>query len=145
MVNEIRILLLKIKQPLTFIYRKAQNQQVQGKYFSVNINYVKTFSLRATDADVGANAAIRYAIIGGNTQMQFSIDSLSGDVSLVKPLDYEQVRSYRLVIRAQGLFDNSYNMLLLVLNKVLRYRITGTPFFSYSISVAISVSNTILL
>lgn len=57
---------------------------------------------RATDADVGANAAIRYAIIGGNTQMQFSIDSLSGDVSLVKPLDYEQLRSYRLVIRAQG-------------------------------------------
>ncbi|KAH9644921.1 hypothetical protein HF086_014409 [Spodoptera exigua] len=58
--------------------------------------------IKATDADVGANAAIRYAIIGGNTQMQFSIDSLSGDVSLVKPLDYEQVRSYRLVIRAQA-------------------------------------------
>ncbi|KAJ8731807.1 hypothetical protein PYW08_014537 [Mythimna loreyi] len=57
--------------------------------------------IKATDADVGSNAAIRYAIIGGNTQMQFSIDSLSGDVSLVKPLDYEQVRSYRLVIRAQ--------------------------------------------
>ncbi|KAG7299928.1 hypothetical protein JYU34_016953 [Plutella xylostella] len=57
--------------------------------------------IKATDADVGSNAAIRYAIIGGNTQMQFSIDSLSGDVSLVKPLDYEQVRSYRLVVRAQ--------------------------------------------
>ncbi|XP_050681661.1 protocadherin-like wing polarity protein stan isoform X2 [Leptidea sinapis] len=57
--------------------------------------------IKAKDADIGTNAAIRYAIIGGNTQMQFSIDSLSGDVSLVKPLDYEQVRSYRLVIRAQ--------------------------------------------
>ncbi|RVE52505.1 hypothetical protein evm_002899 [Chilo suppressalis] len=57
--------------------------------------------IKATDADIGTNAAIRYAIIGGNTQMQFSIDSLSGDVSLVKPLDYEQLRSYRLVIRAQ--------------------------------------------
>ncbi|XP_013177867.1 PREDICTED: protocadherin-like wing polarity protein stan isoform X1 [Papilio xuthus] len=57
--------------------------------------------IKASDADVGANAAIRYAIIGGNTQMQFSIDSLSGDVALVKPLDYEQVRNYRLVIRAQ--------------------------------------------
>lgn len=62
-----------------------------------------TFS-RATDADQGTNAAIRYAIIGGNTQSQFSIDSLSGDVSLVKPLDYETIRSYRLVIRAQGIF-----------------------------------------
>lgn len=63
---------------------------------------------RATDADLDANAAIRYAIIGGNTQMQFSIDSLSGDVSLVKPLDYEQVRSYRLVIRAQGKGDTIF-------------------------------------
>lgn len=56
---------------------------------------------RATDADQGNNAAIRYAIISGNTQSQFSIDSLTGDVSLVKPLDYETLRSYRLVIRAQ--------------------------------------------
>lgn len=57
--------------------------------------------IRATDADLGNNAAIRYAIIGGNTQSQFTIDSMSGDVTLVKPLDYESVRSYRLVIRAQ--------------------------------------------
>ncbi|XP_055533079.1 protocadherin-like wing polarity protein stan isoform X2 [Wyeomyia smithii] len=57
--------------------------------------------IQATDADQGINAAIRYAIIGGNTQSQFSIDSMNGDVSLVKPLDYESVRSYRLVIRAQ--------------------------------------------
>lgn len=57
--------------------------------------------IKASDADSGVNAAIRYAIIGGNTQSQFAIDSLNGDVSLVKPLDYETVRSYRLVIRAQ--------------------------------------------
>lgn len=57
--------------------------------------------IRATDADDGNNAAIRYAIIGGNTQSQFAIDSMNGDVTLVKPLDYESVRSYRLVIRAQ--------------------------------------------
>lgn len=57
--------------------------------------------ISATDADLANNGAVRYAIIGGNTQSQFSIDSLSGDVSLVKPLDYESVRSYRLVIRAQ--------------------------------------------
>ncbi|KAL5289018.1 CELSR2 family protein [Megaselia abdita] len=57
--------------------------------------------IRATDADQGHNAAIRYAIIGGNTQSQFAIDSMSGDVSLTKQLDYESVRSYRLVIRAQ--------------------------------------------
>ncbi|XP_074026257.1 protocadherin-like wing polarity protein stan isoform X2 [Leptinotarsa decemlineata] len=57
--------------------------------------------IKATDADEGVNAAIRYAIISGNTQSQFSIDSLTGDVSLVKPLDYETFQNYRLVIRAQ--------------------------------------------
>ncbi|XP_063987386.1 protocadherin-like wing polarity protein stan [Diachasmimorpha longicaudata] len=57
--------------------------------------------IRATDADAGANAAIRYAIIGGNTQNTFSIDSLSGDVTLVKPLDYETTDLYRIVVRAQ--------------------------------------------
>ncbi|KAL1494818.1 hypothetical protein ABEB36_010350 [Hypothenemus hampei] len=57
--------------------------------------------IKATDADQGVNAMIRYAIISGNTQSQFAIDSLTGDVSLVKPLDYENLRNYRLVIRAQ--------------------------------------------
>ncbi|XP_063227767.1 protocadherin-like wing polarity protein stan [Bacillus rossius redtenbacheri] len=58
-------------------------------------------SVRAVDADQGNNAALRYAIIGGNTQSQFAIDSISGDVTLMKPLDYELNRNYRLVIRAQ--------------------------------------------
>lgn len=56
--------------------------------------------IRATDADTGVNAAVRYSIIGGNTQSIFSIDSLSGDVTLMKALDYELAKSYRLVIRA---------------------------------------------
>ncbi|CAA9994077.1 unnamed protein product [Nesidiocoris tenuis] len=58
--------------------------------------------IKATDADAGQNGALRFAIIGGNTQGQFAIDSQSGEVTLVKPLDYEAIRSYRLVIRAQG-------------------------------------------
>ncbi|KAI2798748.1 Cadherin EGF LAG seven-pass G-type receptor 2 [Blomia tropicalis] len=53
------------------------------------------------DADEGMNAAVRYSIIGGNTAAVFQIDSLNGEVSVVGPLDYENSRSYRLVIRAQ--------------------------------------------
>ncbi|XP_059482643.1 protocadherin-like wing polarity protein stan isoform X3 [Neocloeon triangulifer] len=58
-------------------------------------------SVKAEDADQGANAALRYSIIGGNTQGQFSMDSLTGEVALVKALDYETTRQYRLVIRVQ--------------------------------------------
>ena len=56
----------------------------------------------ATDADEGVNAALRYSIIGGNSQNHFSIDGLTGEVSLLKSLDFESVRSYRLNIRAIG-------------------------------------------
>ncbi|KAL3270161.1 hypothetical protein HHI36_009218 [Cryptolaemus montrouzieri] len=69
-----------------------------------DINWVSNpivLHIKATDADQGNNAAIRYAITSGNTQSQFSIDSLTGDISLVKPLDYETIRNYRLTVRAQ--------------------------------------------
>ncbi|KAK5644385.1 hypothetical protein RI129_005685 [Pyrocoelia pectoralis] len=82
--------------------------QFSERTYTVNVNEDINWGensviahIKATDADQGSNAAIRYAIIGGNTQSQFAIDSLSGDVSLVKPLDYETLRNYRLVIRAQ--------------------------------------------
>lgn len=72
--------------------------------------------IRATDADTGSNAAIRYAIIGGNTQNTFQIDSQSGDVILVKPLDYESVKNYKIIVRAQdgGLPAKSNTTQLLV-------------------------------
>ncbi|XP_034944720.1 protocadherin-like wing polarity protein stan isoform X2 [Chelonus insularis] len=57
--------------------------------------------IKATDADTGVNAAVRYVIIGGNAHNTFSIDSLNGDVTLVKPLDYETTDLYRIVVRAQ--------------------------------------------
>jgi cadherin EGF LAG seven-pass G-type receptor 1 len=55
------------------------------------------------DADSGPNAVLRYSLIGGNNQGHFAIDSLTGDVAVVQPLDYEIVRNYRLVVRAQGM------------------------------------------
>lgn len=66
------------------------------------IFFLLFFPIRATDADAGSNAVLRYSLIGGNTQGHFVIDSLSGDLAVVQPLDYEALRSYRLVIRAQG-------------------------------------------
>ncbi|XP_066248043.1 protocadherin-like wing polarity protein stan isoform X1 [Euwallacea similis] len=82
--------------------------QFTERTYSISLNEDSSWSdnpiianIKATDADQGINAAIRYAIISGNTQSQFAIDSLTGDVTLVKPLDYENLRSYRLVIRAQ--------------------------------------------
>ena len=57
--------------------------------------------IRATDADSGANGNIRYSIRGGNVQEVFVIDPLTGDLSILRALDYEKTSSYKLSIRAQ--------------------------------------------
>jgi len=74
-----------------------------------NISWAENPSIagiRAVDADTGPNAILRYSLIGGNNQGHFAIDSLTGDVTVVQPLDYESVRNYRLVVRAQGMIKS---------------------------------------
>lgn len=55
----------------------------------------------ATDQDKDSNAAVHYNIISGNSRGQFSIDSVTGEIQVVAPLDYESEREYTLRVRAQ--------------------------------------------
>lgn len=55
----------------------------------------------ATDRDKDNNAAVHYNIISGNSRGQFSIDSVTGEIQVVAPLDYESEREYTLRVRAQ--------------------------------------------
>uniref|UniRef100_A0A3B3UW61 Cadherin EGF LAG seven-pass G-type receptor 3 n=1 Tax=Poecilia latipinna TaxID=48699 RepID=A0A3B3UW61_9TELE len=55
----------------------------------------------ATDRDKDSNAAVHYNIISGNSRGQFSIDSVTGEIQVVAPLDYESEREYTLRVRAQ--------------------------------------------
>lgn len=54
----------------------------------------------ATDADEGMNGIVRYAIIDGNPSNEFRIDSVTGIISVAKPLDREKKSSYSLVIQS---------------------------------------------
>ncbi|XP_053157672.1 cadherin EGF LAG seven-pass G-type receptor 3 isoform X2 [Hemicordylus capensis] len=55
----------------------------------------------ATDLDKDNNALVHYNIISGNSRGQFSIDSVTGEIQVVAPLDFEAEREYALRIRAQ--------------------------------------------
>uniref|UniRef100_A0A665T0T1 Cadherin, EGF LAG seven-pass G-type receptor 3 n=1 Tax=Echeneis naucrates TaxID=173247 RepID=A0A665T0T1_ECHNA len=55
----------------------------------------------ATDRDKDSNAAVHYNIISGNSRGQFSIDSVTGEIQVVAPLDFEAEREYTLRVRAQ--------------------------------------------
>ncbi|XP_029453376.1 LOW QUALITY PROTEIN: cadherin EGF LAG seven-pass G-type receptor 3 [Rhinatrema bivittatum] len=55
----------------------------------------------ATDMDKDNNALVHYNIISGNSRGQFAIDSVTGEIQVVAPLDFEVEREYSLRIRAQ--------------------------------------------
>ena len=76
--------------------------------YSIEVNEDIDYSNKPTiaevaafDLDIGLNGVIRYSISSGNELGTFAIDSESGQVMLVKSLDYEKYSSFQLTIRAQ--------------------------------------------
>eukprot|EP00058_Branchiostoma_floridae_P002319 XP_002587807.1 hypothetical protein BRAFLDRAFT_92256 [Branchiostoma floridae] len=61
----------------------------------------------ATDADTGANAAIRYQITGGDGQDLFIIDAVTGEITSQGGLDYERKQMYTLQVTATNVEASS--------------------------------------
>ncbi|XP_016110127.1 protocadherin Fat 4 [Sinocyclocheilus grahami] len=61
-------------------------------------NMTQLLRVSASDVDENKNGLIRYDIVEGNEDKQFSIDSTSGQVTLVGKLDYETTPFYSLKI-----------------------------------------------
>ncbi|KAM5140959.1 protocadherin-15 [Mantella aurantiaca] len=56
------------------------------------------------------NQTIVYAIISGNDQGSFAIDNITGVITVVKQLDYENTTSYELRIQADSMQVARYNL-----------------------------------
>ncbi|KAM4807688.1 protocadherin-23 [Rhinophrynus dorsalis] len=56
--------------------------------------------ISAADCDTGDNADITYSIVSGNDERFFTIDGKNGTVTLLQPLDYEEVTKYTLTLQA---------------------------------------------
>lgn len=52
----------------------------------------------ATDADAGSNGQVAYSIASGSTQEFVAVDSMTGDVSLLVPSDFETLSSQTLQV-----------------------------------------------
>uniref|UniRef100_A0A8V5GL38 Protocadherin gamma-C3 n=2 Tax=Melopsittacus undulatus TaxID=13146 RepID=A0A8V5GL38_MELUD len=59
-------------------------------------------SVNATDADAGSNARINYALVQqeGKEKPVVSVNSENGDVYILRPMDYEEVRAFEVAVRA---------------------------------------------
>lgn len=54
----------------------------------------------ATDGDEGTNGQVRYAIVSGDANNEFRIDSVTGVITVAKPLDREKKPSYTLTVQS---------------------------------------------
>ncbi|XP_038255144.1 protocadherin Fat 4 [Dermochelys coriacea] len=63
-------------------------------------NLTQVLRVSASDVDEGSNGLIHYSIIKGNEEYQFTIDSGTGQVTLIGKLDHEATASYSLIIQA---------------------------------------------
>ncbi|XP_061312477.1 protocadherin beta-15-like [Pezoporus flaviventris] len=58
-------------------------------------------SVNATDADAGSNARINYALVQQEGEKPVvSVNSENGDVYVLRPMDYEEVRAFEVAVRA---------------------------------------------
>ncbi|XP_021942527.1 DE-cadherin isoform X2 [Zootermopsis nevadensis] len=62
-----------------------------------NINYIVT-EVKAQDNDTAST--VRYSIVGGNTYDAFLIEDLTGKIRVNSKLDYENITSYTLLVKA---------------------------------------------
>ncbi|XP_067849588.1 protocadherin Fat 4 [Heptranchias perlo] len=66
-------------------------------------NLTQLLRVSASDVDEGNNALVHYYIIEGNEEEQFTIQSTTGQVTLVGKLDHEATASYSLTLLAVDL------------------------------------------
>ena len=62
--------------------------------------YYFSFSSEIATVTAQGGTGITYDIISGNEEDTFDINSYSGGITLVRNLDYEKVKSYKLKISA---------------------------------------------
>ncbi|XP_072481071.1 protocadherin Fat 4 isoform X1 [Notamacropus eugenii] len=63
-------------------------------------NLTQVLRVSASDVDEGSNGLIHYAVVKGNEEKMFAIDSATGQVTLAGQLDHEATASYSLLIQA---------------------------------------------
>ena len=104
--------------------------------------------IRATDRDEGLNGVVKYSIAGWNYGGTFHIDSLTGDLSVASPLDFESTRQYHLTVRAQDCGTppsaNTTNVIVRVVDVNDNIPRFYTPIYQSSVAEDVEVGTTVV-
>ena len=81
------------------------------EYYEANVTEDVTIGkqllqVSATDVDIGLNGIIKFYILSGDDNYDFSLDQSSGVLRTQKSLDYERVKSYKLIVQAEDSGDS---------------------------------------
>lgn len=57
--------------------------------------------MQASDSDKGSNSLISYAIVSGNVQNAFTIDSNTGEIKVNMDIDREKTQQFLLGVQAK--------------------------------------------
>ncbi|KAG2469661.1 CADN protein, partial [Polypterus senegalus] len=75
-------------------------------------------TVSANDGDEGANAKLRYQITSGNIGGVFDVEPEVGTIFISQPLDYEQVKRYKLhLLASDGKWEDYAIVIISVVNK----------------------------
>ncbi|XP_038055902.1 protocadherin Fat 4-like [Patiria miniata] len=82
-------------------------------------NGTHVLRVTASDSDSGDNSYIVYSIVNGNAEGKFQINRISGQITLIGPLDREATSEYSLTVKAQDAGSDPQHNLVEVQVQVL--------------------------
>ncbi|XP_038648329.1 protocadherin Fat 4 isoform X1 [Scyliorhinus canicula] len=103
-------------------------------------NLTPVLRVSASDVDEGNNALVNYSIIKGNEEEQFTIQSTTGQVTLVGKLDHEATASYSLTLLAVDLGSEPLSSTCTLIISVLDEN-DNTPLFPKSVMYIDALEN----
>ena len=104
------------------------------------------FQVKATDADSGINAILNYTFLAGEYKEMFSIDSSSGNISIIGDLDRERRSNITLHVQVtDGKFNKSTDLFITVLDVNEFPPFFSAPNYEASIPENTSVGDTVVV
>ena len=102
--------------------------------------------MKATDEDSGINALLNYTFLPGEYEKIFSIDSSSGNISIIGDLDRERISNITLHVQVtDGKFNESTDLFITVLDVNEFTPVFSEPSYEVSIAENALVGDTVIV